>query len=105
MNTADDGSVCVGFALAGDADVYAYQRCLGYRLHTTAAQATAWIADDVQYELTGYESVQWPIAGRRILVPQIIDEQASWVDPTTHAVIAPVGQQEFSAKAHAQALA
>ncbi|WP_454792934.1 hypothetical protein [Mycolicibacterium lutetiense] len=61
--SAADGSVCVGFALAGDA----YQRCNSYRLDTTAAQATVWMADDVQYELTGYEFVQWPIAGHRIL--------------------------------------
>ena len=89
---ADDGSVCVGFALADDADVGAYQRCNSYRLDTTAAQATVWMADDVQYELTGYEFVQWPIAGRRILVPQIIDDQATWVDPKTDAVIAPIGE-------------
>ncbi|MDT5281624.1 MAG: hypothetical protein QOJ20_2819 [Mycobacterium sp.] len=72
---ADDGSVCVGFALADDADVGAYQRCNSYRLDTTAAQATVWMADDVQYELTGYEFVQWPIAGRRILVPPLADAQ------------------------------
>jgi hypothetical protein len=89
---ADDGSVCVGFALADDADVGAYQRCNSYRLDTTAAQATVWMADDVQYELTGYEFVQWPIAGRRILMPQIIDDQATWVDPKTDAVIAPIGE-------------
>lgn len=89
---ADNGSVCVGFALAGDADVSAYQRCNSYRLDTTAAQATVWMADDVQYELTGYEFVQWPIAGRRILAPQIIDDKAAWVDPTTDAVIAPIGE-------------
>jgi hypothetical protein len=89
---ADNGSVCVGFALAGDADVGAYQPCNNYRLDTTAAQATVWMADDVQYELTGYEFVQWPIAGRRILVPQIIDDQATWVDPKTDAVIAAIGE-------------
>ena len=89
---ADDGSVCVGFALAGDADVDAYQRCVGYRLDTTAAQATVWLAGDVQDELTGYQFVQWPIAGRRILVPQIIDGQARWVNPRTDAVIASVGE-------------
>jgi hypothetical protein len=89
---ADDGSVCVGFAVTGDADVRAYQRSLGYRLNTTAAQATVWMADDVQYELTGYEFVEWPIVDRRILVPQIIGDQAAWVDPKTEIVIARIGE-------------
>lgn len=89
---ADDGSVCVGFELAGDADVGAYRRCNGYRLDTTVAQATVWLADDVQYELTGYEFVQWPIAGQDILVPQIIVDRATWVDPTTGTVIALIGE-------------
>jgi hypothetical protein len=89
---ADDGFVCVGFALAGDADVDAYQRCNSYRVDTTVAQATVWLADDVQDELTGYRFVQWPIAGRRILVPQIIDDEATWVDPTTNDRIAPIGE-------------
>jgi hypothetical protein len=36
--------------------------------------------------------VQWPIACRRILIPQIIDDQATWVDPTTDDLIAPIGE-------------
>ncbi len=88
----DHGFVCVGFALVGDADVSLYRRCNSYRLDTTAAQATVWMADDVQYELAGYEFVQWPIAGQHILIPQIIDDQAAWVDPKTDAVVAPVGE-------------
>lgn len=90
--TADGGSVCVGFALAGDADVSPYKRCRDYRLGTTAAQATVWMADDVQYELAGYEFVQWPIADRHVLVPQIIDDRAVWVDPKTNAAIAKIGE-------------
>jgi hypothetical protein len=48
---------------AGDADIRAHRRCRGYRLHTTAAQASVWMADEVQDELAGYEFMQWPIAG------------------------------------------
>ncbi len=88
----DNGSVCVGFELAGDADVSPYRRCLEYRLDTTTAQATVWMADDVQYELGGYEFVQWPIAGQHTLIARIIDDQAVWVDPKTGAVISPIGQ-------------
>ena len=89
---ADAGYIAVGFALAGDADVGAYQRCNSYRMGATAAQATVWMADDIQYQLAGHEFVQWPIAGRRILVPQMIDGQARWVDPKTDAVIARIGE-------------
>lgn len=89
---ASGESVAVGFELAGDADVGAYQRCDGYRLETTAVQATVWLADDVQYELAGFEFVQWPIAGQRILIPRIINGQAVWVDPSIDTVIAPIGE-------------
>ena len=89
---ADDGAVCVGFALAGEADVDAYQRCLEYLLDTTAAQALVWMADDVQYELSGYEFVQWPFNGRRMLQAQIVDDRAVWVDPITGTVDAAIGE-------------
>jgi len=36
--------------------------------------------------------VQWPIAGRSIVVPQIIDDQAMWVEPKTDAGIAAIGE-------------
>jgi hypothetical protein len=89
---ADDGAVCVGFALTGEADVGAYQRCLEYRLDATAAQAIVWMADDVQYELSGYEFVQWPFDGRRMLQAQIVDGRAVWVDPINGTVAAAIGE-------------
>ena len=89
---ADHDAVCVGFALTGEADVGAYRRCMGYRLDATAAQALVWVADDVQYELAGYEFVQWPMAGRRILVPQIVGGRAAWVDPITGTAAAAIGE-------------
>jgi hypothetical protein len=76
---------------AGDADIRAHRRCRGYRLHTTAAQASVWMADEVQDELTGYEFMQWPIAGRHLLRPQLVDDQVSWLGPTTDTVIASIG--------------
>jgi len=51
------------------ADIDTYERCMGSRVETSVAQAMVWLAEDVQYELTGYEFVQWPIAGKRILEP------------------------------------
>jgi hypothetical protein len=87
-----DEWVALGFEAPRDAEVGAYQRCLSYRLETSAAQALVWLAGDVQYELAGYEFVQWPIAGQRILDPRIVDDQAVWVEPSTNTVTAPIGE-------------
>jgi len=76
--------------LVGDADVGAYARSGDFSLDATEGQATVWLAGDVQYELTGYEFVEWPCAGRHLLFPRIVDNRASWVDPTTEAVLAPM---------------
>jgi hypothetical protein len=89
---AADGFVCVGFALAGDADVGAYERCKSYRLHTTTAQATVWMADDIQEELAGYEYVQWPIAGNHILSAEIVGNRASWINPTNDTTVSLIGK-------------
>jgi hypothetical protein len=89
--SADQGAVCVGFALDGAADVDAYQRCRGYQLVTSPAQAAVWLADDVQYELAGYEFVQWPITGGHLLLPRLVDDRAVWLHPTTGTVVAPIG--------------
>ena len=87
-----DEWVALGFEAPRDAEVGAYQRCLSYRLETSAAQALVWLAGDVQYELAGYEFVQWPIAGQRILDPRIVNDQAVWVEPSTNTVTAPIGE-------------
>jgi hypothetical protein len=84
--------VAVGFEAPGDADVSAYRRCLSYRLETSTAQALVWLAEDVQYELAGYEFVQWPIAGQRMLDPRILDNLAVWVEPSSNTVTAPIGE-------------
>lgn len=70
--------------------VGAYARADDFRLNTTEAQAKVLLAGDVHYELTGYEFVQWPSAGQHLLFPRIVDNRASWADPTTEAVIAPI---------------
>lgn len=89
---SDGGWIAVGFEANDDADVGGYQRCQSYRLETSAAQALVWLADDVQEQLNGQEFVQWPIAGQHVLAPRIIDGQAVWVEPSTNAVTAPIGE-------------
>lgn len=87
-----DQAIVVGFDGPSDADVGAYQRCLGYLLETSAAQALVWLAGDVQYKLAGFEWVQWPIAGQHMLDPRLVDDHAVWVEPSTNKVAAPIGE-------------
>jgi hypothetical protein len=87
-----DEWLALGFETGGEADVGAYRRCLSYRLETSATQALVWLAHDVQYELAGYEFVQWPVAGQHILDPRIVDDRAVWVEPATNTVTAPIGE-------------
>ena len=43
-----------------------------------------WLAQNVQDELTGGEFVQWPIDGRRLLDPRIVnDRTGSAIDPVS----------------------
>ncbi|GAY15355.1 hypothetical protein [Mycobacterium sp. shizuoka-1] len=85
-------AIAVSFDAPSTADVSPYRRCLGYLLETTAAQALLWLAGDVQYKLAGYEWVQWPMAGQRLLDPRLVDDHAVWVEVSTRSVIAPIGE-------------
>jgi hypothetical protein len=85
---ASDGAIAVGF----DGLTGIYHRCMGYLLDTSAPQATVWLAGDVQYELAGFEWMQWPIAGQNMLDARIVDDHAVWVQPGTNAVAAPIGE-------------
>lgn len=87
-----DEWIALGFDGVGDADVSGYRRCLSYRLETSPAQASVWLAGDVQYTLAGSEWVQWPIAGQRMLDPRIVDDHAVWVEPRTDTVAARIGE-------------
>lgn len=89
---SDDEWLAVGFGADPDADVGPYERCQSYRLHTSAAQATVWLADDVQEQLTGHEFVQWPNADRRVLAARLVDGQAAWVEPGTNRFAAQIGE-------------
>lgn len=85
---ASDAAIAVGF----DGPVGTYHRCMGYLLETSAPQALVWLAGDVQYKLAGTEWVQWPIAGRHMLDPRLVDDRAVWVEPKTNAVTARIGE-------------
>lgn len=84
--------VALGFDTDGAADVGSIQSSRGYLLHTSPAQAMVWLAQNVQDQLTGYEFVQWPISGQRILDARLVDDAAVWMEPGTNTVIAPIGQ-------------
>ncbi|MCF6391098.1 hypothetical protein L2K20_29425 [Mycobacterium sp. MBM] len=84
--------VALGFDTDGAADVGSIQSSMGYLLDTTPAQAMVWLAQNVQDQLAGYEFVQWPIAGQRILDARVVDDDAVWVEPGTNTVTAPIGE-------------
>jgi hypothetical protein len=66
----DDGFMYIGVASPPDGDVALapFGRGAGFTVDATAAQAAVWIAETVQDELAGYEFVQWPVHGPRLLL-------------------------------------
>lgn len=87
-----EGWIALGFETPVGADIGCYQSCSGSELDTSPAQATVWLAQNIQDELTGGEFVQWPTAGQRILDPRIVDDHAVWVEPRANSVVAPIGE-------------
>ncbi|MGS2811062.1 hypothetical protein [Nocardia sp. MW-W600-9] len=45
-----------------------------------------------QTELGGYEFVQWPSRGGRVLRAREIDQAPVWLDPRTARMFAPIGE-------------
>lgn len=60
-------------------------------LDTPAAEATVWIADMVQTDLAGYESIQWPSRGKRMLEPRLAGGDAVWIDTESGKSVAAIG--------------
>ena len=83
-----DEWIAVGF----DGPIGTYHRCRSYLEESSTSEAMVWLAGDVQYKLAGTEWVQWPIAGQHMLDPRIMDDHAVWVEPSTNAVAAPIGE-------------
>ena len=87
-----DGSMYIGMAITSEpANLRPFSGGSGFTVDASAAQATVWVAEKTQDELTGYEFVQWPIDGQRLLVPKVRNGEAVWVDTVTHTVVAPIG--------------
>jgi hypothetical protein len=92
LTVMSGGWVSIGMVtLADDADLYQFSIGRGYALETTPAQAMVWIAEVVQDELAGYEFVQWPSDGWRLLTPELRNGEAVWVDPSTDNVVSQIG--------------
>ena len=92
LTVFSQGWVSIGMAtLTDDADLGAFSMGRGFALETTPAQAMVWVASVVQDELAGYEFVQWPSDGWRLLDPELRDGEAVWVDPSSDSVVSPIG--------------
>jgi hypothetical protein len=87
-----NGSMYIGMAITSEpADLPPFSGGSGIPVDASAAQATVGVAEKTQDELTGYEFVQWPIDGQRLLAPKVQDGEAVWVNTSTHTVVAPIG--------------
>ncbi len=89
LTADDDGFMYIG--VASPVDLASFGRGAGFTVDTTAAQAAVWIAETIQDELAGYEFVQWPVHGTRLLLPRLRAGEASWVDPSSNAAVSPIG--------------
>jgi hypothetical protein len=87
-----DGCMHIGIATSSDsADLSPFLRGAGFAVDATAAQAAVWLATTIQDELAGYESIQWPIHGQRLLAPVLKNAEAIWMDSATNTAVAPIG--------------
>jgi len=68
--------------LIDDADLGGFSIGRNYALETTPPQTMVWVASAVQDELAGFEFVQWPSDGWRLLTPEVRGGEAVWVDPS-----------------------
>ena len=55
-------------------------------------EAAVWVANTVQSDLAGYDFVQWPSQGQRMLLPRKRDDGPVWIDPHTDDTVAAVGE-------------
>jgi hypothetical protein len=88
-----NGSMYIGMAITSEpADLPSFAGGSGLPVDASAAQATVGVAETTQDELTGYEFVQWPIDGQRLLAPKIQNGEAVWVNTSTHTIVSPIGE-------------
>jgi len=87
--TGDD-TITIGWGTT--AHVGGFRVGEGTPVASSAAAAAVAVADIVQTELGGYEFVQWPSKGGRVLRAREIDRAPVWLDPRTERVIAPIGE-------------
>ncbi|MGY4646459.1 hypothetical protein [Mycobacterium sp. URHB0021] len=92
LTVMSEGWVSIGMVtVADDTDLYKFSIGRGHALETTTAQAMVWVAEVVQEELAGYEFVQWPSDGPRLLTADLRVCDAVWIDPSTDDVVSNIG--------------
>ncbi|MFB7873765.1 hypothetical protein ACFC06_00830 [Nocardia sp. NPDC056064] len=87
--TGDD-TIVIGWGATGP--VGGFRVGEGMPAASSATTAVIAVADIAQTELGGYEFVQWPCRGGRVLRARDVGGVAVWLDPRTARVIAPVGE-------------
>ncbi|MFF5037484.1 hypothetical protein [Nocardia salmonicida] len=87
--TGDD-TIMIGWGTTGP--VGGFRVGEGTPAASSATTAAVAVADIAQTELGGYEFVQWPSRGSRVLRAREVDGAAVWLDPRTARVISLVGE-------------
>ncbi|TSD93659.1 hypothetical protein FOS14_22660 [Skermania sp. ID1734] len=66
--------------------------CEGLSMDAPFAEAAVWVAETVQWDLAGYEFVQWPSRGHHLLIPRLRAGTAVWINPHADVTVARVGE-------------
>lgn len=89
----------ITFGWSGSGGLHDFSSFNGLTMDTSYEIATVWVAETVQDDLAGFESVQWPSKQRHLLAPKIRNGAAVWIDPHTNEAVANIGNlSEYSTR-------
>lgn len=86
----DEYAVTIGWQ--GSGGLHEFSSFHGLTMDASFDMAAAWVAETVQDDLAGFESVQWPSQGQYMLKPSIHGGLAVWVDPHTSSIVSTIGE-------------
>ncbi|MBA8962924.1 hypothetical protein ACVH9Z_40520 [Rhodococcus opacus] len=89
---AVNGDYAVTIGWQGVHGISGFSRCDGLSMDVPFAEAAVWVADTVQSDLAGYDFVQWPSQGQRMLLPRKRDDGPVWIDTPTDDTVAAIGE-------------
>lgn len=85
----DRYEITIGWEKSGG--LHEFSSFNGVTMDAPVQTVTAWIAETVQDHLAGFESIQWPSKGQRMLAVRVHNRQAVWVETRTETIVSPIG--------------